>query len=65
MSPVSSLISVSALALALAWSGAVPAAALLYGKVPLKGKRVVALLSGGNVDLAALCKWIEEVRTGN
>jgi len=46
-------------------SGAVPAAALLYGKVPLKGKRVVALLSGGNVDLAALCKWIEEVRTGN
>lgn len=41
-------------------SGAVPVAALLYGKVPFKAKKTVALMSGGNVDLLALSKWIEE-----
>jgi threonine dehydratase len=43
-------------------SGAVPVAALLYGKVPLKNKKAVALMSGGNVDLSLLGKWIEEVK---
>lgn len=34
-------------------SGAVPVAALLSGRIELAGKRVGAIVSGGNVDLAA------------
>ncbi len=43
-------------------SGAVTVAALLANKVPLKNKRVVAILSGGNVDLIALSEWIREIK---
>jgi threonine dehydratase len=40
-------------------AGAVSVAAVLYGKVPVKGKRVVCLLSGGNIDVTILSKVIE------
>jgi threonine dehydratase len=36
--------------------GAVGIAALLYGKVSCRGKNVVALVSGSNVDMAVLLK---------
>ncbi|MGC9209937.1 MAG: threonine ammonia-lyase [Acidilobus sp.] len=39
-------------------AGAAPVAALLEGKVEVKGKRVVALVSGGNVDLTRLANII-------
>ncbi len=35
-------------------SSAVPVAALLGGKLDVRGKRVGVILSGGNVDLGAL-----------
>lgn len=35
-------------------SGAVPLAALLEGSVPVQGKRIGIVLSGGNVDLGSL-----------
>ena len=35
-------------------SGAVGVAALLSGKVDLKGKKVAVILSGGNIDMAIL-----------
>ena len=42
-------------------TGAVPAAALLAGKLPLpKGARVGLVLSGGNVDPAALAGLLRE-----
>ncbi|HHY36599.1 MAG TPA: threonine ammonia-lyase [Firmicutes bacterium] len=40
-------------------AGATPIAALLNNKLPLKGKRVVALLSGGNIDVNILAQIIE------
>jgi len=43
-------------------SSAVPLAALLAGRIPVEGKRVGVILSGGNVDLDAL-PWIQR-RTG-
>ena len=33
-------------------SGATPVAAVLKGKVDVKGKKVVCLLSGGNIDVS-------------
>ncbi|MGC9112602.1 threonine ammonia-lyase [Acidilobus sp.] len=39
-------------------AGAAPLAAILEGKVNVKGKRVVALISGGNVDLTRLANII-------
>lgn len=45
-------------------SGAVTVAALLFGKFPLKNKKVVTILSGGNVDLFAISEWIKEVKQG-
>ncbi|HOJ88483.1 MAG TPA: threonine/serine dehydratase [Pseudothermotoga sp.] len=45
-------------------SGAVTVAALIFNKVPLQNKKVVAILSGGNVDLLALSSWIDEVKQG-
>ena len=39
-------------------SGAVPFAAILEGKVDVRARRVALILSGGNVDLAAL-PWIK------
>jgi len=38
-------------------TGALAVAALLSGRVPLQGKRVGVILSGGNVDLAQAARW--------
>ncbi len=43
-------------------SGAVTVAALLYRKILPRNKRVVAILSGGNVDLLSLLQWVKEVK---
>ena len=40
-------------------SGASSLAALLYKKLNIKGKKVVALLSGGNVDVNFISRIIE------
>lgn len=40
-------------------AGAAPMAALLHGKVPAKGKRVCAIISGGNLDVSILSRIIE------
>jgi len=42
-------------------AGAAPLAALLTGKVKAKGRRVVAVISGGNVDLTLLGNVVEKV----
>ena len=39
-------------------SGAVTVAAALGGRFPLQGLRVVAVTSGGNVDLRFICRWL-------
>ena len=39
-------------------SSAVPVAALLTGRVPVEGRRVGVILSGGNVDLRS---WIKQL----
>lgn len=41
-------------------SGAVTVAALLAGKVPLQGKKVAVVISGGNVDLKLVAKLLAE-----
>ncbi len=41
-------------------SGAVTVAALLAGKVPLREKKVAAVISGGNVDLKLAAELIGE-----
>src|SRR5205823_3891213 len=40
-------------------TGALGAAAVLEGKVPVAGKRVGVIVSGGNVDVADVASWIE------
>ncbi|WP_138160329.1 threonine ammonia-lyase [Peptoniphilus catoniae] len=47
-------------------SGAVAFAAIKYGNIDLKGKKAVALLSGGNIDVNILSKIIERglIKTG-
>ncbi|BDG47077.1 threonine ammonia-lyase [Parageobacillus sp. KH3-4] len=40
-------------------SAACPLAALLYQKLPFTGKKVVAILSGGNVDVTLISRIIE------
>ncbi|WP_280770291.1 threonine ammonia-lyase [Salipaludibacillus daqingensis] len=40
-------------------SGATALAALMYEKIPIKDKKVVAILSGGNVDVSFVSKVIE------
>ena len=40
-------------------SGAAPVAAVLKGKVDVKGKNVVCLLSGGNIDVTSLSRVID------
>ncbi len=40
-------------------AGAVAVAAAMFGKLPVKGKRVVALVSGGNIDVTSLSRVIE------
>lgn len=39
-------------------AGAVSVAAVLFGKLPVKGKKVVALISGGNIDVNILSRVI-------
>lgn len=39
-------------------AGAAPAAAMLSGKVAVEGKKVVLVLSGGNLDLGRLKGWL-------
>ena len=40
-------------------SGAVTVAAALGGGLQLEGRRVVAVASGGNLDLQVLCRWLQ------
>ncbi len=40
-------------------TGALGAAALLEGKADVRGKRVGVILSGGNADIAALCRHMQ------
>lgn len=40
-------------------AGAVPVAAVLFNKLPLEGKNVVCLLSGGNIDVTILSRVIK------
>lgn len=40
-------------------AGAVSVAAVMYDKIPVKGKNVVCILSGGNIDVTILSKVIE------
>ena len=40
-------------------AGAIAVAAAMFNKVPVKGKRVVCLLSGGNVDVSILSRVID------
>ena len=42
-------------------AGAVSVAAVMFNKVPVKGKNVVCLLSGGNIDVTILSKVIERL----
>jgi threonine dehydratase len=39
-------------------TGALGAAAALHGGFPIAGKRVGVILSGGNVELAQIGKWL-------
>ena len=39
-------------------AGAVPAAAIMFNKIPVKGKKVVCLVSGGNIDVTILSRVI-------
>jgi threo-3-hydroxy-L-aspartate ammonia-lyase len=39
-------------------TGALGAAALLEGRAEVRGKRVGVILSGGNADIAALCRYL-------
>lgn len=43
-------------------AGALPVAALLSGAVDVTGERVVAVISGGNVDLGDFCAYIRAAR---
>ena len=47
-------------------AGAVPMAAVLFDKLPLKGKKVVCTVSGGNIDVTSLNRVITRglVKTG-
>ncbi len=40
-------------------AGAVAVAAVMFNKFPLKGKRVVAVVSGGNIDVTSLSRVID------
>lgn len=40
-------------------AGAVAVAAVMFDKFPLKGKRVVSIVSGGNIDVTSLSRVIE------
>ena len=40
-------------------AGAAPLAAVMFGKVPVKGKKVVCVVSGGNIDVTILNRVIK------
>ena len=40
-------------------AGAAPVAAVMFGKVPVKGKKVVCVVSGGNIDVTILNRVIK------
>ena len=40
-------------------AGAVSVAAAMFGKLPIQGKKVVSLVSGGNIDVTSLSRVIE------
>lgn len=40
-------------------AGAAAVAAVMFGKFPLKGKRVVSIVSGGNIDVTSLSRVID------
>ena len=40
-------------------AGAVSVAAAMFGKFPLRGKRVVSVVSGGNIDVTSLSRVID------
>ncbi len=40
-------------------AGAVSVAAAMFNKVPIKGKKVICLVSGGNIDVTILSKVIK------
>jgi len=40
-------------------AGAAAVAAAMFGKFPIKGKRVVSIVSGGNIDVTSLSRVIE------
>lgn len=40
-------------------AGAVAVAAVMFNKLPLKGKRVVSVVSGGNIDVTSLSRVID------
>ncbi|MBQ8526383.1 MAG: threonine ammonia-lyase [Clostridia bacterium] len=40
-------------------AGAVSVAAAMFGKLPIQGKKVVSLVSGGNIDVSILSRVIE------
>ena len=40
-------------------AGAVPVAAVMFNKIPVKGKKVVCLVSGGNIDVTILSRVIK------
>lgn len=40
-------------------AGAVSVAAAMFGKLPIEGKKVVSLVSGGNIDVSILSRVIE------
>ena len=39
-------------------AGAVPVAAVMFDKLPIKGKKVICLISGGNIDVTILSRVI-------
>ena len=46
-------------------AGALPVAAILYDKIPLKDKNVVAIISGGNIDVNILSRVINRALLKN
>ena len=40
-------------------AGAAPVAAVMYNKLPIKGKKVVCIVSGGNIDVTILNRVIK------
>jgi threonine dehydratase len=41
-------------------TGALGAAAALEGRIPIAGRRVGVILTGGNVDLSQVSQWLEQ-----